>query len=117
MDSLYTIATSLTPLIFFFLNCDFGDYLSQQYSHIGDAYYEASWYVLPLDMQKNWPIVIGFGQLEVGVQGLGNTHCNRVLYLKVCKMQIVQLDMTKLYSVPFHSTDHQNCILWLHAVS
>lgn len=89
MDSLYNIATSVTPLILFFLTCDLCNHLSQQFSCIGDAYYETSWYILPVGMQKNWPIVIDFGQLEIGLQGLGKTHCNRVLYSQVCKKQMV----------------------------
>lgn len=82
IDHLSLITNSLGPFAFFFIICESGNYLTQEFNQIADAYYKTSWYMLPVDMQKIWPVAIGFGQMEIGI---GSTHCKRDLYAQVCK--------------------------------
>lgn len=80
---LNTITNTVGPTLSIFIICHCGDELTQRFRHISNDFFQVSWYMLPLDMQKNWPFMIALGQKEIGLQGFGSFHYNYELYMKV----------------------------------
>lgn len=71
------------PMIINFITCNFGEHLTVEFLSVADKYYEVSWYDLPRNMQRMWPIIISGGQNEIGLKGFGSMCLDRELYLKV----------------------------------
>lgn len=70
-------------MVSLYLYCHFGDQVTQRFEDIGDAVYQIDWYALPLDMQKNLPMVIALTQKRVFVRGFADTRSTREVFKKV----------------------------------
>lgn len=47
--------------------------------------------MLPLDMQKNIPMIICLAQKEVHLQGFGSAHCMREVFMKVYYVSLINV--------------------------
>lgn len=83
LAALFASFPSFLPLLTIFILCNVGQNVSHSFSQIRDDFYEVSWYTLPLNMQKNWPMLLTIGEREIGLRGFGSHCLNRGLYMKV----------------------------------
>lgn len=82
MHILLNVWISMFP---FFLFCHFGGKVTQQFEDIGDAVYQLEWYRLPLNMQKNFQVVIALAQKRIYMRGYGDTRTTHSVFKKVSK--------------------------------
>lgn len=76
-------APSVAVMVWLYLFCHSGTFLSECFASIGDRLYEVYWYMLPLDDQKIWPFMVIVGQKDVILRGFGSSTCDRELFKKV----------------------------------
>lgn len=67
--------------LFFF--CNFGDNVTNRFLDVSDDLYGVAWHLLPLDMKKQFPMMISLSQKEIYVRGVGNANCTRELFMQV----------------------------------
>lgn len=77
------ISMVLSPMIWLYLFCHIGSFLTECFSDLADEFYNIAWYKLPPQIQKNWIIMITFGQKDICLQGFGSGACTRELFMKV----------------------------------
>lgn len=79
-------SSSPTSVIVFwlFLFCHFGNKLTQRFEDVGDnAYAYVAWYMLPMDMQKSYPMILRLGQRNVYLRGFAGTRFTREVFMLV----------------------------------
>lgn len=79
----YACFPSFAPMLLIFIICNFGHYLTQRFKNVEDEFFAIHWYMLPLTMQRNWPIVAAVAQNEIGLQVFGSRYFNRLLFMQV----------------------------------
>lgn len=87
-SSLQTLVLILLIMVSLYLYCHFGDQVTQRFEDVGDAVYQIDWYALPLDMQKNLPMVIALTQKRIFVRGFADTRSTREVFKKVGNIAI-----------------------------
>lgn len=64
--------------------CHFGNKLTQRFEDVGDnAYAYVAWYMLPMDMQKSYPMILRLGQQNVYLRGFADTRFTREVFMLV----------------------------------
>lgn len=64
--------------------CHFGNKLTQRFEDVGDnAYAYVAWYMLPMDMQKSYPMILRLGQRNVYLRGYGRARFSREVFMLV----------------------------------
>lgn len=70
-------------MMWLFIYCYFGDQVTSQFNNIVDSFYSIDWYLLPLNIQKDLPLVIFAADSKVHIKGFGTTSCTRETFKKV----------------------------------
>lgn len=83
LDSVRMSPVILVPIFWLYFICHFGDHLTQSFENIEMEFIGFSWFMLPINLQKNWTVIIAVGQKEIGLQAFGSTNCTRQLFMKV----------------------------------
>lgn len=82
-DNLRMTVYAILIFLKLYIFCHFGDQVTQRFEMIGDNVYQLAWYMLPLDVQKQLPMVIALAQKRVYVRGFADTRSTREVFLKV----------------------------------
>lgn len=67
--------------MFFF--CYFGEQFTNAFSQLNEAIYKCDWFLLPLKMQKMFPLIIMNTRRPVYLEGFGNVRCTLETFKKV----------------------------------
>lgn len=62
-------------LIWPFLHCQFGTWLTEKIDNTGFAAYGSNWYELPIETQKYILMIVMRSQEDLNFTGLGMTYC------------------------------------------
>lgn len=119
-DLLRMSAANGAPIVWLYFFCHFGDHLTQSFEDIGADLYSVTWYSLPVDMQKDWLMMIPIGQKNINLPGFGSTPCNRELFMKVQISIVFEFITVTLYwhqPMCLNFTDHEGCIFIFHRVA
>lgn len=81
--TVFILTNSLSPMLIVFIICNFGNELTNYFEDVAENFYGMDWHMLPLDMQKHWPMMIALGQKDVELRTFGSNCFNRVLFMKV----------------------------------
>lgn len=71
-------------LIFSF--CELGEQIMSQFNKIDEEICNFDWHLLPLDIQKIYPIIMIGTQAPVMLIGMGNIECTREAFKKVSEL-------------------------------
>lgn len=71
----------------FFLFCNFGQYVTNEFSEIDNLIYFCDWYTFPKEIQRILPTVIATAQQPVILEGFANLTCTREAFKKVNQLQ------------------------------
>lgn len=74
--------------------CSLGERLTQRFEDLGDAFYDFSWYSLPVSMQKEFKLMISISQKPVYLRGYVNTRANRILFAAVLLSIMISVILT-----------------------
>lgn len=66
-----------------YLFCHFGSHVTERFEHIGTELYQVNWHLLPLRIQRKFPIIISMAQQNVYLQATDGTKCTRETFKKV----------------------------------
>lgn len=83
LSMMYKIVPSGAPIVMIYILCHFGQRVTQHYECLEYECYAISWYMLPLNIQKNWPIMIRVAQKPIELRGIGSIGLNRQTYMQV----------------------------------
>lgn len=65
------------------LFCYFGGQITQRFEDVGDVVYQMVWYKFPLDMQKDFGLMILCSKKRIYMQGYGNFRTTHSVFKKV----------------------------------
>lgn len=108
--------SSPTSVIVFwlFLFCHSGDKLTQRFEDVGDnAYAFVDWYMLPVNMQKSFTLIIALGQRNVFLRGFGGTRCTKEMFMKV-RICIHSLHFIQNETLAIRFSDIEKYVLLLY---
>lgn len=57
--------------------------MTQRFDEVADELYKLAWYKLPLDEQKNLPMMIALSQKSVYLRGFASAQCTHEVFMKV----------------------------------
>lgn len=77
------LSTAVVLVSFLYLFCHFGNLVTFRFERFGISVSQLAWYMLPLVMQKDLPIVIAISQKNVFIRAFAGTHCNRDVFKEV----------------------------------
>lgn len=87
-DFVVILQTLLPPVMLsissLYMFCHYGDHLTLRFEDVGDAFYQFSWYYLPLNSQRDLIFVIAAAQKKVYLRGYAGTSCTREIFKRVC---------------------------------
>lgn len=63
-----------------YICCDFGNRVTQGFEEVEIELNQLPWYLFPLDVQKNVPMMIALSQKSMLIKGFGSADCNRETY-------------------------------------
>ncbi|XP_055296830.1 odorant receptor 22c-like [Sitodiplosis mosellana] len=97
--SIWHVGFVASPIIFWlYLFCHFGDQLTESFGNVDNAFYQLSWYELPLDMQKCIPMAISLAQKEIYLQGFGSINCTKDTFKKIMKSTFSYTSVLRQFS-------------------
>lgn len=72
-------------IVFFWLYffCIFGDIATNCLLDVRNDMYGIAWHLLPLNLRKQFPMMMALSQKEVYVRGFGRFNCTRELFVQV----------------------------------
>lgn len=97
-----------TNLCCLYVFCHFGNKVTQNFLNITDDIYATSWYEFPLEMQKNFPMIIALSQKSIYLRGFGDSRCTLEVFMKVlnskdiCTNFETSMSLKKVWSIHFH---------------
>lgn len=77
------ISTLSFVILLLFLFCHSGTQVTERFHGIGEEVYALEWYVLPLNLQRNIPMIIALSNNEIYLRGLGGYHYTHETFKKV----------------------------------
>lgn len=77
------IMAVLALVLWLYVFCEFGQQTTQCFDDLHGTVFGMDWYLLPIEMQKTIPMIISMAQKEVHIQGFGNFHSTREVFMKV----------------------------------
>lgn len=66
---------TIVNILWLYLVCHFSGLLTLQLSRFGDVVYQLNWYLLPLKLQIDLPIMLALAQKKVFLQAYGGIGC------------------------------------------
>lgn len=79
-----------------FMYCYFGHNATDSYTAIADCLFELKWYNQPLNLQKQFIVIIQNAQQPIYYDGFGVAHLNLNTYCKVNILTIYDLNRLKI---------------------
>lgn len=76
-------ASSMKSINPIFLGLIVGNKVTHRFLDIGKAVSGLAWYELPLDIQKNMPMIISTSQKPIFLRGFANTQCTLEVFMNV----------------------------------
>lgn len=83
--------------LYFF--CIFGDNATNCLLDVRHDMYDVAWHLLPLNLKKQFPMMVALSQKEVYVRGFGRANCTRELFVQVRTIIILFLSDLKQFSL------------------
>lgn len=77
------ISTLSFVILLLFLFCHSGTQVTERFHGIGEEVYGLTWYVLPLNLQQDIPVIIALSNKEIYLRGLGGYHYTNETFKKV----------------------------------
>lgn len=71
-------------MMWLLIYCNFGDQVTTQFGGIDSKLYLCNWYNLPIELEKNIPMMLLSVQKPIYLRGFGSTSCTRETFKKVC---------------------------------
>lgn len=70
-----------------FIACELGQRLSNSFTNVENDLNQVDWYLLPVDQQRIWQMLITYAQEPIAVKFFGSVSCSRLQFRKVsnCK--------------------------------
>lgn len=101
-----------------YLYCYVGSLTTDQFLRYGDVAYEFPWYKLPVDVQRNFPLIIANAQRPQCFNGLNIIDLNLVIFIKVRYTDEFSTGSfsSELEFNFFWFLDNENCHQLLHDV-
>lgn len=110
------VSTLSFVILLLFLFCYSGTQVTERFNDIGDEVYALEWYVLPLNLQRNIPMIMALSNQEIYLRGLGGYHYTHETFKKVNKNSLLWLlNQTKYFFLPY--SDYKQHILILYGVT
>lgn len=82
--AIVSVMSHMLAIIFLlYLICYFGNRMTVQFHCIGDGMYDSAWYLLPLCLQRNFPMMIALSNKTIYIQGFVGYDCTHVTLMKV----------------------------------
>lgn len=102
----------------FFLLCHFGGNVTNRFEKVGDDVYQLEWYNLPIEMQKQLPIIMASAQKPIYIRGYGDTRSTYFVFKKVFRIVFKNnFQVNRFYMISpvfFYFTDFEKQILLLY---
>lgn len=80
---LYRFVELFFSLAILLASCELSGRLSNEFDDMNDLVEDIDWYLLPIKIQKIWPMIMMNAQQPVGFKSFGSYVCNRDTYKKV----------------------------------
>ena len=72
--------------VIMFLYCEFGEMVTNQFNELNERFSKCNWYLLPIEMQRMFVIVMANTQRPAMIQGYANVVCTRESFKQVRKL-------------------------------
>lgn len=77
VEVLFASALGLFTIVFIFLFCEFGEHVTQQFEKLNESFYQCDWYLLPIEMQRMFAVILIDTEKLAIIRGYANTACTR----------------------------------------
>lgn len=74
----------------YFLFCEYGEMVTNQFVKFNDALDQCSWYLFSIEMQHNFVVIVLNAQQPTTIRGYGNSLCARESFKMVISFSVVK---------------------------
>lgn len=92
-DIPYELLSIANVMTWPYLCCRYASFTVDRISSLGDVVYNSNWYEYPIELRKNFVLIISRSQTPIEFTGLGLIYCTLNSFGKVSFRNVFRLEM------------------------